>query len=184
DDALPSTLANLQSILGIGNNVQGVYRGLAVRLLPESNPGQLPQVNYSFSGATDSTRNYATLLHSNVHLRLQPFIYAQPEQIQFYQADGRTIDLTQQPEVRGQAFAQMGYYIEVPDQIDWNRYLNDPNLSADQKRRIRVLKYILTNQSPQGQKVYDVLFTYGIHTLEWRDGTNGHTNAIGSHPTD
>lgn len=184
DDSLPAILTNLQKLLGLGQAVQGPYRGIQVHLLPLSNPGQLAQVGYSFSGATDHTRNYADLLHSDVHLRLQPFIYGKPEQIQFLANAHPTIDLTTKPEVGGEAFAQMGFYVSVPAQIDWNHYLNDPNLPPAQRRRIQVLQYILAHQAPQGQKVYDVLFTYGIHTSHWRDGSTAHTNAMGSHPTD
>lgn len=190
DDGFATTLPNLQRQLNLGGAMQGVFQGLqvelfalsAVRLAPPR-----PHVRFSFSGATDGNAEirFDAICFSAVHLRLQPFMYGRPELLLI--AGQPTINLTTRPEVGGAAFAQLGFYLPVPvlDPAAWAGFL--VGADAAQTRRIGVLRALIDGQfaaGPGGAKLYELLFTYGIHTLLWRDGTNAHVSAIGDRPTD
>jgi hypothetical protein len=184
DNTSPTTLRNLQRLLGFGNNSQGNYRGLEVHLLARSPQPPPAKVKFSFSGATDHNENLADVCNSDVHLRLQPFLYQKPEQIQYLANARPAVDLDEQPELGEESFTQRGFFVSAAADIDWQTYLA-PNLPPLQRQRIEVLRYILSQQFPNGQKAFDVLFTYGIHTTTWRGGdTDPHPNAIGMPPTD
>ncbi len=195
DDSTATTLANLQRLLGFAAGLtRGPFLNLQVVLLPLSAPGVLALVGYSFSAATDGNADTAfeTICVASLHLRLQPFMYGTPtnEQLRFAAPAAEVIGLTTRAELGGASFHELGFYLPTSllDDPAWNAFEARATGNADQLRRIRVLRALVTGQYVQGPgqlvKQYDLLFTYGIHTTLWRGGATLQVNAIGVTPTD
>ncbi len=170
DDLLESTVVNIRQLLGWQpEQNSGLYRGVPVTLIAWKNRKALAPVSFAFSGASDDGKNYVAELNAEYYLRLQPFLYEKPNELQFG-ANNTVISLETVPQLGGPAFAQRGIFIDIPDAIDWNAYLGQPFVD--------VLQWLLTNKAQ-----YDIAFTYGIHTTPAQGGT-ALSNAIGSYPYD
>ncbi|TMJ20860.1 MAG: hypothetical protein E6G94_00325, partial [Alphaproteobacteria bacterium] len=190
-DGQSTTLANLQALMSLGAQAQGNFAGVAVRLIPRYVP-PLPApapVRFSFSAATDATSaqdsDFATLLNATWHLRLQPFSIHKPEQLQ--QQGQAPILLSAEPQLGGESFSLHGFTTPATnlDAAAWAAFIAAAQNNPNQLRRIQVIKAILDGQmGGGGAKLYDVLFTYGIHTTDWRNGRTTQVNAIGLEPTD
>jgi LysM repeat protein len=180
DDAA-STVVNLRQLLGWApDQNQGAYNGGSVRLVPWANRAQLQQATVALSGASDPDANIAGELRVDYYLRLQPFLYTHPDELQT-RAPASVIDLATAPGLGGESFHYRALYLSVPDQIKWSDYTSRPDPVG---RRAHVLQYLVDNMQGQNGPRYALLWTYGIHTTTYPGSDELWPSAISTFPYD
>ncbi len=145
-----------------GGNVNGV----PVNLIKwkEGDTPPVKQVNLGFTGAADQIKNgddsesspqLAMRLNTIYFLRLEPYGWTTPEEIQFNNAARKTIVLTKEKLLNYDAFRQRAYYTElpVPEPI-WQYYIDN-----GYSTQVAVLQSLLSNVAN-----YNLGVAYSIRT--------------------
>ncbi len=190
DNDAETTVTNLRKLLEWNTDQNsGTYgphgNTVDVNLIPVSAiDSSYPWVNFGFSGATDSTSDYPSRIHVHYFLRLQPFQYTSPDQVQYKTSttsDTVTIDLTDVKDLGKSTFAYRGLYIPLSQNIDWNHFTQGQHWTQNQKDKAQILETLVQNQTHQNNRHYNLLFTYGIHTTTAPNG-DPRPNAISTDP--
>jgi hypothetical protein len=105
------------------------------------------QVNLGFTGGSDQktmiSPNLALRVNTKFFLRLQPYMWENPEEIQFADTTRAFIKLTDMAAMGKASFQQRAYYIPTPiPPPNWGIYDGDDRLSAD------ILQYLTTGNAP------------------------------------
>lgn len=164
-DQKKTILTKLYQLLPeLDNNPTGTVVDATVKLIEwtEGDPPN-PVVNLGFTGAEDqiddngkiSSPNLAQNLNTNYFLRLEPYLWTTPEEIQFLNTSKTTIDLTQQSLLNYGAFKQRAYWTQIPvPEPDWSYYSDNGYAS-----QVAVLQSLLAKVG-----TYDLGVAYSIRT--------------------
>lgn len=80
-------------------------------------------VKIGLTGGADDEHNYTEKLNVKYFLRLQPYKWNLPEQIQFLEQNKKPINLNHQRALGGKTFNQRPYYIKTPiSEPDWGSF--------------------------------------------------------------
>jgi hypothetical protein len=178
DDTSIDTVENLRQLMQWPSKQwAGLYKGGQVDLVPFSTR-HLDPANVCLSAACDRSgdglgANMAKALKVSWFLRLQPFMYSKPDELQTA-APPSTTDLITIPQLGGPSFHERALRIDVPVDFDWSPYVNSDD--PDIRRRSRVMQWLIGEQRNRGD--FELLVTYGIHTATSSEGKSG-ASAIG-----
>ncbi len=166
EDKDKTVLTKLYQLLPeLDNKPEGEVNNATVKLIewiPEETPPN-PVVNLGFTGAEDQIDDNGTIkspelakrLNTNYFLRLEPYLWTTPEEIQFLNTTKKTVNLTHQKLLNYGAFKQRAYWEEIPvPEPDWNYYKE--NGYANQ---VAVLQSLLSKTDN-----YDLGAVYSIRT--------------------
>ena len=129
-------------------------------------PGQ--QVQFGFTGGADSNvfqgqlnsdQDFRSGVNVQYFLRLQPYLWSWPNQLQTAQAN---TDLNAIQEVGANEFEYLGYKMPQPV-IDWQNYFQEYIGNANLTRVGQIVQWLTTQQQLQH---YDLFFVYGYR---WYD---------------
>ena len=182
NDESATTVSNLRRLMQWpANQSSGQYNGGQVDLVPWSQRSGLAQANVCLSAACDRSTdghgaNMAQALKVKWFLRLQPFMYTKPDELQIADPPSAT-DLTTVPQLGGPSFHERALRLDVPAQFDWSPYVNSTD--PDIKRRSEVMQWLIDQRGGR----FELLVTYGIHTATSSSG-DINTSAIGVEPYD
>ena len=182
NDEAPTTVTNLRRLMQWpATQNSGQYQGGQVDLLPWSQRATLAAANVCLSAACDRTgdghgSNMAQALNVSWFLRLQPFMYSKPDELQIANPPSAT-NLATVAQLGGASFHERGLRLEVPAQFDWNPYINSSDATI--RRRSQVMQWLINNRAGN----YELLVTYGIHTGTSSSG-DVNPSAIGAEPYD
>ena len=120
------------------------------------------KVNFGFTGGANAIDDYATKLNVNYFLRLQPFNWKGPEEIQFLDKSKETIDLLTIPEI-GPNFKARVYNVEPSE------YQTAPSVSFPDDPKGEIVDFLTTSDFLSN---YQLLVTYSIKSGISRLNTN------------
>ncbi len=165
EDKDKTILKKLHELLPeLDNELEGTVVDATVKLI-EWTDGMvpLPIVNLGFTGAEDqidnkgviSSPNLAKRVNTNYFLRLEPYLWTTPEEIQFLDTAKKMIDLSKQQLLSYGAFKQRAYWEQIPvPEPDWQYYID--NGFANQ---VAVIQSLLAQTG-----AYDLGLAYSIRT--------------------
>ncbi|MCP4710474.1 MAG: hypothetical protein GY869_17770 [Planctomycetes bacterium] len=148
-------LRNLIPELNGGN--EGNINQAAVRLISYPFEPARQLVNVGFTGGADDDLHYAATLNVRYFLRIQPYRWSLPEQVQFNSTKWPYVNLLSQRIIGGATYRQRAYQISQPE-INWGTYTGE-EVDLNIKRKAKILEWI-TN--PAQLQNYDFCPVYSI----------------------
>jgi len=156
-------LAKLQRALPeLNGGLHGQVNGATVQLIAYNRHAPAPAtVNLGFTGGADrpavAGANFASQVGARYFLRLQPYLWTYPEELQFLDPNRPDILLTDQAAVGGRSFQQRAYYIRTPIPApNWALYNGTPA-----RHQAAILDYLTGAQAPGA-----LLPVYSIRTTD------------------
>ena len=154
----------LQRQFGFGEATSGPVANATVKLFELGKEEISDSVAFGFTGGADyhdPQKNYAQLLQTDYFLRIQPYAWPYPEELQFLDPKKKTIELTKQKVLGGSFFNLRIYY--VPEK----RYTEASEKNPKTKNE-EIVKWLMDDEQLDNIRV---MVTYGI-----RDGKRCEVN--------